>query len=378
MLPNIGNFKEITMISHITLGKSGLPQYLETGSKKESDLARDDKDTRIAILGSIDALKDSIEWLNKNKNWKNSYYHATLSFSFEEWDRIKDDPAKLDEIVKRYLELNFPWHELGEICFHAEAHVPKILWEKFHSRGNELDEVYEEGEMVERLPHIHIGVSMQNLRFAIQVSSVASVYIGRTSKGKTAEIFKQTCDEIINHEFGFSNAVVSRKGKSVKGNSCEANMATWQKFVEASRKKSKGRENMKDTIEEIEVSKPKIFKGEVEAIKMEAKEFWATYQKKAKSVAKNLLKVYNPDEMDKKIDAKYIAALKELDASVMIDHIREQFGIPKDKIRKHESENKIEINQGAKWKKLSLTDFFIKFMGLNTDETVRRLEYTLS
>ena len=166
MLPNIGNFKEITMISHITLGKSCLPQYLETGSKKESDLARDDKDTRIAISGSIDALKDSIEWLNKNKNWKNSYYHATLSFSFEKWDRIKDDPAKLDEIVKRYLELNFPRHELGEICFHAEAHVPKILWEKFHSRGNELDEVYEEGEMVERLPHIHIGVSMQNLRFA--------------------------------------------------------------------------------------------------------------------------------------------------------------------------------------------------------------------
>ena len=62
----------------------------------------------------------------------------------------------------------------------------------------------------------------------------------------------------------------------------------------------------------------------------------------------------------------------------MIDHIREQFGIPKDKIRKHESENKIEINQGAKWKKLSLTDFFIKFMGLNTNETVRQLEYTLS
>ena len=65
------------MISNITLGKSGLPEYLVSGRKVGSEYSRDEKDHRLFIDGSIEALSDSIEWVQKNKNWKNSYYHST-------------------------------------------------------------------------------------------------------------------------------------------------------------------------------------------------------------------------------------------------------------------------------------------------------------
>ena len=74
------------MISNITLGKSGLPEYLESGRKASSQYTRDEKDHRLLIDGSEEALKDSVDWVLKNKNWKNSYYHATLSFTHDEWE----------------------------------------------------------------------------------------------------------------------------------------------------------------------------------------------------------------------------------------------------------------------------------------------------
>lgn len=74
------------MISNITLGKSGLPEYLENGRKASSQYSRDEKDHRLFIDGSEEALKDSIDWVLKNKNWKNSYYHATLAFTHDEWE----------------------------------------------------------------------------------------------------------------------------------------------------------------------------------------------------------------------------------------------------------------------------------------------------
>ncbi len=48
------------MISNITLGKSGLPEYLVSGRKVGSEYSRDEKDHRLLIDGSEEALKDSI------------------------------------------------------------------------------------------------------------------------------------------------------------------------------------------------------------------------------------------------------------------------------------------------------------------------------
>ena len=122
------------MVSRITLGKTGLPEYLESGVKSGSTLSREEKDTRIQIDGSIDALRNSIEFC-QSKGWKNSYYHITLSFTHEEWQKLESE-GRSQDVVKRYLQLIFPNHDIEqELCYHAEAHIPKIKYEPFVSRG---------------------------------------------------------------------------------------------------------------------------------------------------------------------------------------------------------------------------------------------------
>ena len=89
------------MISNITLGKSGLPEYLVSGRKVGSEYSRDEKDHRLLIDGSEEALKDSI-------------------FSGR---------RQASRGCARIFTLKFSKSQLDEIIYHAEAHVPKILYE---------------------------------------------------------------------------------------------------------------------------------------------------------------------------------------------------------------------------------------------------------
>ena len=83
---------------------------------------------------------------------------------------------------------------------------------------------------------------------------------------------------------------------------------------------------------------------------------------KAKARLKNLKKIYNPSEVEKQIDGAVMARLREIDSGKLIPFIAEYFGIPADKIRKsEEGENKIEILQDGKWKKIQIRTFAQKF-----------------
>lgn len=355
------------MITNITLGKSGLPEYLVSGRKVGSEYMRDEKDHRLFIDGSEEALKDSIDWVLKNKNWKNSYYHATLAFKHEEWEQLSQEEGKLQEVVQEYLRLNFPNHSLDELIYHAEAHVPKIFYEP--KRGG-AHEKYSEDELIERHPHIHLGISLQNALYSGQVS--AGGIAGKASHAKSIE-FKQACDEILCSKFNLIPAVAGEGKEPVKRKSLEENLKIWAKYERAAQGRSKGKE-LKSTFD-TNIDVVDVVYGDLGTINppkaIKVKDDEITLKNTAKSRLKNLKKIYNPSEVEKQIDSAVMARLREIDSGKLIPFISQYFSIPADKIRKSENENKIEIFQGGKWKKNSNPDFCYKILGLDKEETVK-------
>jgi len=361
------------MISRITLGKSGLPEYLESRVKSGSILSREEKDTRVYVDGSIDALKDSIEFC-QSRGWKNSYYHLTLSFTHEEWAKLEEEEGQSQDLVRRYLQLMFPNHELDELSFHAEAHIPLVKYEPFVRRGANDPRVGEEGDMMERYPHIHVGVSLQNMQYSRQIA--AGGILGRANS-KDSEIFKQCCDEIVSAEFDLVDAMARDGRETIKRNSYEENYKTWKRFEHAAKQRTKGKELLatfdpsKDFVEMVFEDSPKA----VEPVKEPKKE-----EPKLSDIAaarlKNLSRIYNPtSDIEKKMDTTLMKKFVEMDVDKFIPYFAAYFSIPQDKIRKHESQNKLELyrNESKKWVKFSATDFCTQELKLNKDETIKLL-----
>ena len=81
------------MIAQITKGEKGIAEYLRTGHSKHSRYTRDEKDERIPLMGSLQAIEDSqnAQLANPKTKQKYNYYHASLSFTREEWEKIEKD-----------------------------------------------------------------------------------------------------------------------------------------------------------------------------------------------------------------------------------------------------------------------------------------------
>ena len=165
---------------------------------------------------------------------------------------------------------------------------------------------------------------------------------------------------------GEGKEVVTRKGY-------EENLKIWAIYQRAAKGRSKGKE-LKSTFDtNIDVvyvvygDLPKTNPPKVVAIKDDE----IALKEIAKSRLKNLKQIYNPSEVEKQIDGAVMASLREIDSGKLIPFISQYFGIPADKIRKSEGENKIEIFQDGKWKKNSNTDFCGKILGLDREETVK-------
>ena len=243
------------MIVKISKGEKGIADYLKTGKKRDSKLTRDEKDDRLPLAGNLDLIEMSERHQSKKKNKKHNYYHISLSFTSEEWSRLYES-GNIDEFIMDFLKLTFPNHDIDELLFYAEAHLPIIKEEPYIPRpegaleNRVLNKKHKNGEPLKREPHIHLIVSFENMKFTHSVKTGGVIYTKGASKqqakaimAKSAEKFKRVVNDILSNKYGLNNI----EPLSMDEDKLEKQ---YESFKSAAQKVRKGKE--KDTQIKIE------------------------------------------------------------------------------------------------------------------------------
>lgn len=205
------------MIVKISKGEKGIADYLKTGKKRDSKLTRDEKDDRLPLAGNLDLIEMSERHQSKKKNKKYNYYHISLSFTSEEWNKLYES-GNIDDLIMDFLRLTFPNHDIDELLFYAEAHLPIIKEEPYIPRpegaleNRVLNKKHKNGEPLKREPHIHLIVSFENMKFTHSVKTGGVIYTKGASKqqtkaimAKSVEKFKRVVNDILSNKYGLNN-----------------------------------------------------------------------------------------------------------------------------------------------------------------------------
>lgn len=160
-------------------GSGGFKDYLEHGQKQGREQTRNELDERIPLSGDLDVF----ETITKNMQTDGEkYLHVTLGFKE---NHIEEETLK--QIVSDFRQFALAAYGDDEFHLYAEAHLPKIK-----SYVNK-----ETGELVERYPHIHIGIPRENL--------LTGKRLAPFGYDKHAERFIDAFQEHINAKYGLSS-----------------------------------------------------------------------------------------------------------------------------------------------------------------------------
>ena len=315
------------MIVKISKGEKGVADYLKTGKKRDSKLTRDEKDDRLPLAGNLDLIEMSEKHQIKKKNKKYNYYHISLSFTSEEWSRLYES-GNIDEFIMDFLRLTFPNHDIEELLFYAEAHLPIIKEEPYIPRpegaleNKALNKKHKNGEPLKREPHIHLIVSFENMKFTHSVKTGGAIYTQGASKqqvkaimAKSAEKFKRVVNDILSNKYGLNNI-------EPLGMDEDQLEKQYESFKSAAQKVRKGKE--KDTQMKIEtdvVIEPKDSTKEqnisVEELLADARNSTADY----------LLRMIEEDESFKKDYYDRAKRLNAVDIREFLPMINAKFNI---------------------------------------------------
>jgi len=315
------------MIVKISKGEKGIADYLKTGKKRDSKLTRDEKDDRLPLAGNLDLIEMSEKHQSKKKNKKHNYYHISLSFTSEEWSRLYES-GNIDEFIMDFLKLTFPNHDIDELLFYAEAHLPIIKEEPYIPRpegaleNRVLNKKHKNGEPLKREPHIHLIVSFENMKFTHSVKTGGVIYTKGASKqqtkaimAKSVEKFKRVVNDILSNKYGLNNIEPLNMDEDQLEKQYES-------FKSAAQKVKKGKE--KDTQMKIEtdvVIEPKANTKEqnisVEELLADARNSTADY----------LLRMIEEDESFKKDYYDRAKRLNAVDIREFLPMINAKFNI---------------------------------------------------
>ena len=315
------------MIVKISKGEKGVADYLKTGKKRDSKLTRDEKDDRLPLAGNLDLIEMSEKHQIKKKNKKYNYYHISLSFTSEEWSRLYES-GNIYEFIMDFLKLTFPNHDIEELLFYAEAHLPIIKEEPYIPRpegaleNRVLNKKHKNGEPLKREPHIHLIVSFENMKFTHSVKTGGAIYTKGASKqqakaimAKSAEKFKRVVNDILSNKYGLNNI-------EPLGMDEDQLNKQYESFKSAAQKVKKGKE--KDTQMKIETDVVIEPKDSTKKQNISVEELLADARN---STADYLLRMIEEDESFKKDYYDRAKRLNAMDIREFLPMINAKFNI---------------------------------------------------
>ena len=315
------------MIVKISKGEKGIADYLKTGKKRDSKLTRDEKDDRLPLAGNLDLIEMSEKHQSKKKNKKYNYYHISLSFTSEEWSRLYES-GNIDEFIMDFLKLTFPNHDIDELLFYAEAHLPIIKEEPYIPRpegaleNRVLNKKHKNGEPLKREPHIHLIVSFENMKFTHSVKTGGAIYAKGASKqqakaimAKSVEKFKRVVNDILSNKYGLNNI-------EPLGMDEDQLKKQYESFKSAAQKVKKGKE--KDTQMKIETDVVIEPKANTKKQNISVEELLADARN---STADYLLRMIEEDESFKKDYYDRAKRLNAVDIREFLPMINAKFNI---------------------------------------------------
>ena len=315
------------MIVKISKGEKGVADYLKTGKKRDSKLTRDEKDDRLPLAGNLDLIEMSEKHQSKKKNKKHNYYHISLSFTSEEWSRLYES-GNIDDLIMDFLKLTFPNHDIDELLFYAEAHLPIIKEEPYIPRpegvleNRVLNKKHKNGEPLKKEPHIHLIVSFENMKFTHSVKTGGVIYTKGAAKqqvkaimAKSAEKFKRVVNDILSNKYGLNNIEpLSMDEDQLK--------KQYESFKSAAQKVKKGKE--KDTQMKIETDVVIEPKDSTKKQNISVEELLADARN---STADYLLRMIEEDESFKKDYYDRAKKLNAVDIRELLPMINAKFNI---------------------------------------------------
>jgi len=189
-------------IIRVTSGASGIAEYLEHGSKKGRNYARDELDLRVILSGDLHLTDEVIKAMETREDAQR-YLHITQAF--------KEDviaPETLAAISER--NRNFYLSAWGDrLNYYEEAHNPKIK--------NYIDE---NGNTVDRLPHTHSVIPLVDLDTGKRADPLGYSTAKYGSKWSNND-FIRAHQELINLDFGLASPIENQRVQSGRSNMIE-------------------------------------------------------------------------------------------------------------------------------------------------------------
>lgn len=179
------------MIIRISGGKGGIESYLETGVKSGRSHSRDELDKRDILVGDMESLRATLQSFDKDNQY-DKYLHITLSFKEK---AINSD--LLRSIALEFRDYVSVAYDRNDFMYYAEAHQPKIK-----------QYVDRKGDVVERMPHVHVIIPKINLRTGKKENPLGLVNDNRA--------YIDAFQEHINHKYQFESPKDNRRDLTQK------------------------------------------------------------------------------------------------------------------------------------------------------------------
>ena len=357
------------MIAQLTKGEKGIAEYLRTGHTKHSRYTRDEKDERIPLMGSLEAIEDSqnAQLANPKTKQKYNYYHASLSFTREEWEKLQSE-GKINEVLEEYIRLNFPNHDRDEMIIYAEAQIPIIQSEPYIPReGNDakskrLNEEYE-GKEIGRSPHIHLIISFENMKFTRSVKSAGMIYSKKQAQMIASAIkFKSIVQDIMSEKFGLDNPEPLKISRSEL-------YRQYESFRKAAMV-PKGKPKIQEEIDPKQILETSPIQAETKDITLdEIKD-----NTKNSVVANEIVKAIEPEIRAQNI--QLAEALKSKNVNLFIPTLKSRYGV---NIESNEEGNRIRFKTNTpktgkpSVRNMNVLDYATKELCLRFDYAVKML-----